>query len=372
MSQKILSVVVPCFNEAATLDKSIARLVSVFDDGPVDLEVIIVDDGSSDGSDEIAGDLAGRFTNVKLIRHDRNRGKGAALRTGFEAVRGDYVAIHDADLEYDPQDLLRLLVPMLDGAADVVYGSRFLTGAAHRVLYFWHSLGNRYLTLFSNMFTDLNLSDMETCYKVFSREVLEKIELEEDRFGFEAEITAKVAALRPRIDEVGISYYGRTYEEGKKIGAKDGVRALYCIVKYNGHHAPLGAQFLVYALVATFSAIIGLSVFALLRGSQVGLTGSAGCAFAIAALSNYALFDQVLVRGGNRGRIRMELAAYALVVLLAWLLDLLATLSLVQLGLPEIGSKVVAIAMGMILIFAGRRWLVFPEAGLGPWKRQIE
>jgi glycosyltransferase involved in cell wall biosynthesis len=178
------------------------------------------------------------------LHHDYNRGKGAALRTGFQHATGNFVAVQDADLEYDPQDLKRLLGPLRDGVADAVFGSRFLSHGAHRVLYFWHYLGNALLTFLSNMLTDLNLTDMETCYKVFRRDVIQSITIEEDRFGVEPELVAKVAQQRLRIYEMGISYYGRTYEEGKKIGIKDGFRALYCIFHYNAHRAPLPIQFL--------------------------------------------------------------------------------------------------------------------------------
>lgn len=198
----------------------------------MDKEIVLVDDCSSDGT----RDLLQRTTfpaNVRVLYHERNQGKGAALRTGFAAATGDLVIIQDADLEYDPQEYPKLLQPILDGKADVVFGSRFAGGETHRVLYFWHSLGNKFLTLASNAFTNLNLTDMETCYKVFKRDVLQRITVEEHRFGFEPEITAKVAKLRVRIYEVGISYAGRTYEEGKKIGWKDGVRAMWCIFKYN-------------------------------------------------------------------------------------------------------------------------------------------
>jgi glycosyltransferase involved in cell wall biosynthesis len=223
-----LSIVIPAYNEQATLEEIVRRVETV----PVDKEIIVVDDCSTDSTSEIAQKLAAAGR-IRYLRHEKNQGKGAALRTGFGAALGDMVIVQDADLEYDPSEIPMLMQPILDDKADVVYGSRFIGGASHRVLYFWHSVGNNVLTLASNMMTDLNLTDMETCYKLFRREVLQSLTIEENRFGFEPEITAKVAKAGCRVYEMGISYYGRTYAEGKKIGWRDGVRALWCIVKYN-------------------------------------------------------------------------------------------------------------------------------------------
>lgn len=223
-----LSIVIPCYNEADTIAE-ILRVVR--NAGLGDIEIIVVDDGSTDGARELLqGELASQVD--RLILHRQNCGKGCALRSGFQAATGDIVAVQDADLEYDPRELKVLMQPILDGKADVVYGSRFVGSGPHRVLYFWHMMGNRFLTLLSNMFSNLNLTDMETCYKVFKREVIQSIRIEENRFGFEPEITAKLARQNVVLYEVGISYYGRTYAEGKKIGWRDGIRAIYCIIKY--------------------------------------------------------------------------------------------------------------------------------------------
>jgi glycosyltransferase involved in cell wall biosynthesis len=224
-----LSVVMPCYNEVNTID----AIVDAVKNMPYhDKEIIIIDDYSTDGTRERLKNTI-ESTVDKVIYHDRNKGKGAALKSGIKAVSGDIVIVQDTDLEYDPNEIPIVIKPILDGKADVVFGSRFMGGQPHRVVYFWHMVGNRILTTLSNMFTNLNLTDMETCYKAFKREIIQSIEIKENRFGFEPEITVKVAKKRARIYEVGISYYGRTYEEGKKIGWKDGFRAIYCILRYS-------------------------------------------------------------------------------------------------------------------------------------------
>ncbi len=224
-----LSVVMPVYNESRTVEEMALLVLR----SPCVKELVMVDDGSTDGIREVLKRLEPDDPRIRVIFHEKNQGKGAALRTGFGVAQGPYVIVQDADLEYDPSEYPRLLAPVLQDKADVVYGSRFAGSSAHRVLYFWHSAGNRLITLFSNMLSNVNLTDVETCYKLFRKPVLDQIVIEENRFGFEVEITAKVARLKVRMYEVGISYYGRTYGEGKKIGWRDGIRALWCILKYN-------------------------------------------------------------------------------------------------------------------------------------------
>lgn len=232
---KKLSIIIPAFNEGSTIRQILDKVKSVQLPVGIDKEVIIVNDFSLDNTEDAV--LQYRQQNTELdihyFKHPSNQGKGAALHTGIEKASGDFIIIQDADLEYDPQEYILLLQPILDGFADVVYGSRFVSGKPHRILFFWHTIGNRFLTLFSNMFSNLNLTDMETCYKLFRSEIIKSIKLNEKRFGFEPEVTMKLSRVKGvRMYEVGISYYGRTYEDGKKIGWKDGFRAIYCIIKY--------------------------------------------------------------------------------------------------------------------------------------------
>jgi glycosyltransferase involved in cell wall biosynthesis len=233
---KTLSIIVPAYNEEATIKLILEKLNEVVLENNVAKEIIVVNDCSDDATESRVHEFKSEFPELSInyIKHNINQGKGAAIHTGIKLASGDFIIVQDADLEYDPREFNLMLKPILEGFADVVYGSRFLGGGTHRILFFWHTIGNKFLTFFSNMLTNLNLSDMETCYKLFKAEILKKIHLEEKRFGFEPEVTSKACRIENiRIYEVGISYYGRTYKEGKKIGWKDGVRAIYCIIKYN-------------------------------------------------------------------------------------------------------------------------------------------
>jgi glycosyltransferase involved in cell wall biosynthesis len=364
-----LSVVIPCYNEERTLEACVDSVLAIEDD-TLDLELIVVDDCSKDKSNEVARGLAARTPGLVLLRHERNMGKGAALRTGIARATGDFVAVQDADREYDPMDLKRLLHPLRSGDADVVFGSRFLSTGYHRVLYFWHSLGNRFLTVLSNMLTDLNLTDMETCYKVFRREIIQSIPIEENRFGFEPEVVAKVAQMRLRIFEMGISYRGRTYAEGKKIGAKDGFRALYCILKYNLPKVPVAMQFLFYIFIGGFSAIVNLLLFLALYHGGAGVNVSALTAFSVAAVVNYYLCIKLLFRRGARWRTLPELAVFLGVVVLVGLIDLYCTQFFMAVRTSALSAKLLSSGIGLALNFAGRRFLVFPEKPNTDWKPQ--
>jgi dolichol-phosphate mannosyltransferase len=364
-----LSIVIPCYNEERTLEGCVDSVLAIQSE-TLELELIVVDDCSTDASLTIARRLAERVPGIILRHHKKNQGKGAALRTGIASATGDFVAIQDADLEYDPRDLVRLLLPLRAGDADVVLGSRFLSYGSHRVLYYWHSLGNRFLTTLSNMLTDLNLTDMETCYKVFRREIIQSITIEENRFGFEPEVVAKVAQMRVRVYEMGISYRGRTYAEGKKIGVRDGWRALYCILKYNLPKAPIPVQFLFYCFVGGTSAIVNLLVFIALHSAGAKVSVAAVIAFIIAALVNYFLSIKLIFRHNAKWRTPSELLVYFLVVSVIGVVDVYCTLGFVSLGIPPWLAKVGATTIGLLLNFMARRFIVFPEAPSPDWKPQ--
>ncbi len=370
-SKKVLSIVVPCYNEEATLAKCLDRVVELQDED-LELEILIVNDCSRDNSQQIAESYAASHPRyrIKVLKHEVNQGKGAALHTGFRSATGDFVAIQDADLEYNPMELRRLVAPLAANEADVVIGSRFLSGGAHRVLYFWHSLGNRFLTLLSNMLTDVNLSDMETCYKVFRRDVIQSLDLREKRFGFEPEVVAKIAQKRLRIYEMGISYFGRTYAEGKKIGMKDGFRALYCILKYNLPKVPAPIQFVFYVLIGGFSALVNLAVFLGLFHSGVSTLPAALIAFGLAAIVNYVLSVAILFRRAAQWGKTQELLIYALVVVVLGLIDSYGTKVMVGAGSSPMAAKLLATGVGLILNFLARKYFVFYEKANPDWKPQ--
>lgn len=361
-----LSVVVPCFNEARTLERSLERLIAIQDES-LELEVIIVDDKSTDSSLSIAREFASHHREVTVVCQPENQGKGAALRTGFRIASGEIIAVQDADLEYDPRDLKRMIGLIRKDLADVVFGTRFSLSRAHRVLYYWHYLGNRFLTLLSNMFTDLNLSDMECCYKVFRREIIRAIDIQESRFGIEPELVAKVAQMRCRVYEMGVSYAGRTYGEGKKIGVRDGFRALYCILRYNAFNAPTPIQFLTYLVIGGCAAGVNLFSFLFLRWIGVEDVLAIPSAYLAAATVNYLLCISLLFRHRARWRSSAEIAVYLAVVLVGAGIDFFVTWGLLHSGGAPWAAKAVACGVGLAFNFVGRRYLVFPEPTVGPW-----
>lgn len=365
-----LSVVIPCYNEENTLRKCVERVLNIADEN-LSLELLIVDDHSTDKSYAIALELEKNHPEIKVLRHEKNFGKGASLRTGFKRATGDFVAVQDADLEYNPMDLKRLLVPLINGEADVVLGSRFLSTGAHRVLYFWHALGNNFLTSLSNMFTDLNLTDMECGYKVFRRDVIQSIDIKENRFGFEPEIIAKIAQMRLRIYEMGISYYGRTYEEGKKIGIKDGFRALYCIFRYNAHRAPVPIQFLLYLFIGGTAALINLIAFLTFFSSGMNINFALPTAFIIAATVNYILCISILFRHKARWGSLTEILIYILIATLIGFCDFKITNIFLSLQISPFFSKLMVTSSLLILNFLSRRYIIFPEKPPEPWKSKL-
>jgi len=355
-----LSIVVPCFNEERTLETCVSRIHELASKD-LRLEIIIVNDCSSDKSLSIANDLAVRHSDVIVVHHEKNRGKGAALRSGFEKATGDYVGIQDADLEYNPLEYKNLLIPLIEGKADVVYGSRYLKIENRRVLYFWHTLMNKILTFISNLFTNLDITDMETCYKLFKREVIQNINLVENRFGFEPEVTAKIAQYPCRIYECAISYNPRSYEEGKKINWKDGVRALYCIFHYSAHMAPMPMQFIIYFFIGLVSALANLGVFAFLNSSNITLHQSTLVSFIIAAAINYWLCILLLFRHKARWSSFGEIIAYAFTVIIMGILEYSLTISFVSMGILPMLAKSTAVIIGFFGNFILRRFIVFPE-----------
>ncbi len=363
MSSPTLTLVVPCYNEEPTLAPCIERVLELRADD-LQLEIIIVDDCSKDRSLAIARDLAQRHPEIRVCHHEVNKGKGAALRTGFQHATGDYVGIQDADLEYDPLEYRKLLTPLVQDEADVVFGSRYLRPESRKILYFWHSWMNKTLTFVSNMMTNLDISDMETCYKLFRREVIQSIELKESRFGFEPEVVAKVAQQHCRVWEVAISYKPRSFEEGKKIGWRDGVRALYCILHYSAHTAPLPMQLLLYLFIGGTSALGNIVGFTLLVALGLKVSSSVVLAFIAAALLNYLLCVAILFRHKARWNTWGELFMYLLTVAIMGGFDFGSTLQLIAWGGSPFWSKTVATGFGFVGNFLLRKYLVFPEKGL--------
>ena len=361
-----LSLVIPCYNEETTL-KGIVEEVLRLKSGGIELELVIVDDCSSDGSREVAKTLADAYPEVKLCFHDVNKGKGAALRTGFMWATGDFVGVQDADLEYNPKDYLKMIKPLEEGRADIVLGSRYLRKDDRIVLKWWHSTMNRFLTLASNIFTDLDISDMETCYKLFRRSIIQNIapRLRENRFGFEPEVVSEIArAMRFegwRVCEVAIDYRPRTFSEGKKIGWKDGVRALYCIFHYNAPSLPVPMQMFIYLFIGLAAAIVNVACFTALTvafGCQ-GVLWSIVLSFMLAALVNYLLCIALLFRHRSRWGATGEFIAYLLTLVVMCALDYGVTTGLMSCSLSAFWAKVWSNVVGFVGNFIMRKFVVF-------------
>lgn len=358
-----LTLVVPCYNEESTLTRCIERVLELQSE-QLKLEIIIVDDCSKDKSLEVARALERQHPEIRVLHHQVNQGKGAALRTGFVHATGDFVGIQDADEEYEPLEYRKLLAPLLRDEADVVFGSRYLRPGSRKILYFWHSWMNKTLTFVSNMMTNVDISDMETCYKLFRREVIQSIELKENRFGFEPEVVAKIAQMHCRVWEVAISYKPRSVEEGKKIGWKDGVRALYCILHYSAHTAPLPMQLLLYLFIGGVSAIGNIVLFGLLLYAGMSMTAAVVFAFVGAAVINYLLCISILFKHKARWSTSGELLAYLLTLVMMGIFDVGITISLADVGVSPMMSKSLAALFGFVGNFLLRKYLVFPEKGL--------
>lgn len=361
MSITFLSLIIPCYNEEKTLANCVTRCMALCESN-IKLELVIVDDCSTDGSLVVAHELKQKYPDIiTVLHHEKNQGKGAALRSGFIHAQGDYIGIQDADMEYNPLDYITLLEPLLEGKADVVYGSRYLRPNSRRILYFWHTWMNRSLTFISNMFSNLDISDMETCYKLFRRVIIQKIapRLKENRFGFEPEITALIALDKVRLYECAIDYNPRTYEEGKKIGWRDGVQALYCILHYSAHSAPLPMQILLYFFIGICAAIANLISFSILWAMGISPFIAIAGSFLIAAIVNYLLCISILFRHKSRWSTFGELGAYAVTLIVMGSIDYGITTGLIFLDIDATWSKAWATLIGFIGNFILRKYFVF-------------
>lgn len=355
-----LTLIIPCYNEAATIEQCALRCLELKQHG-VDLEILIVDDASKDNSVRIIESLSKLHPEISLYRHQTNMGKGAALRSGFMKASKAYVGIQDADMEYDPLSYLELLRPLENNQADIVYGSRYLKTSPRRVLNFWHSFMNRSLTTFSNLFTNLDITDMETCYKLFRRDVIQKLapQLKENRFGFEPEITCLIARENCRVYELAIDYNPRSYTEGKKIGWKDGVAALYCILHYGAPYSPAPMQFIIYFFIGAFCAVFNIALFAILLAIKLSITPAVIIAFILAALLNYLLCLALLFRHKSRWSAPIEFISYILVVAIMGAADVSMTLGFSWLGFAPVLSKTFSTIIGFFGNFLLRKYIVF-------------
>jgi len=362
-----LSLIIPCYNEENTIENCVEKVREINKNQNFDLEIVIVDDCSTDNSAGKLNEISAKYPEIKIFTHHKNRGKGAALRTGLVSATGDFIGIQDADDEYNPMEYLELLKPLLENKADVVYGSRYLRPDTRRVLYFWHTWMNKSLTFVSNMFTNLDITDMETCYKLFTKEAIAQIapNLKEERFGFEPEITCKAAQGGFRVYEAAISYNPRSYEEGKKIGWKDGAWALYCLFRYSAHSAPLPVMVMIYLVIGAISLAANNICFVLATQLGMALNHAIITSLVTSAVCNYLLCVAFLFRHKARWSAGVEIFWYAASVVAMGFLDYGVTHAIIGLipffGVHWSGAKLIASGIGFIGNFALRKWLVFPE-----------